>query len=99
MDEGSEILKQIQRTLDEIKSILVITKQSELEQIKTRLLHKDSMKERIYNHCDGSNTTKTIAVAVAKDEGYVRANLSVLRREGLVRTVDRDGNQVHEQVF
>jgi len=99
MSNDDKILQKIQQTLGEIKAILVLANQDKLEEAKKLLLPEGSMKEKIYELCDGSNTTKTIAQAIERDEAYVRANLSVLRREGLVRTVEKDGNQVHEQLF
>jgi DNA-binding transcriptional ArsR family regulator len=97
--EDGKALQRIERALADIRAILVLTNHDTLEKIKKELLPQGSVKERIYELCDGSNTTKMIAQELGKDEAYVRANLSVLRREGLVRTVEKDRNQVHEQVF
>lgn len=94
-----QVLQRIERAVTDIRAILVLTNHDTLEKIKRRLLPPGSVKEKIYDLCDGSNTTKMIASTVGKDEGYVRANLSVLRREGLIRSVEKDGNQVHEQLF
>jgi Mn-dependent DtxR family transcriptional regulator len=44
-------------------------------------------------------TTSDIAQALKKDTNYVNSYLSILRREGLIRTVEKEGKQVHEQVF
>jgi nucleoside-diphosphate-sugar epimerase len=101
MPEESEkdILNSMRRTLEDIKAILVLTNQNKLEEAKNQLLKEGSMKRQIYNICDGTKTTKDIATAIQKDIGYVNSYLSILRREGLIRTVEKEGKQVHEQIF
>jgi len=93
------LLRKIQRSLDEIKAILTLVNQEKLEQSKKLLLKEGSVKLQIYNLCDGTKTTKEIAETIQKDIGYVHSYLSILRREGLIRTVENDGNVVHEQIF
>jgi DNA-binding MarR family transcriptional regulator len=97
-DEGT-VLADIKQTVQDIRSILILTRKNELEKIKATLLPEGSIKARIYELCDSSNTTKMIAQTIGRDEAYVRANISVLRREGLVRSVDRNKDQFHEQIF
>ncbi len=92
-------LKEIHKTLVDVRAILILTNQDKLDETKRRLLPPGSMKAKIYDLCDGTKTTKAIADAIGKDEGYVRANLSTLRRDGLVRTAEKEGTQVHEQIF
>lgn len=94
-----DLLRNIQRSLDEIKAILTLVNQEKLEQTKKLLLKEGSVKLQIYNLCDGTKTTKEIAQALQKDLGYVHSYLSILRREGLIRTVEKQGKQVHEQIF
>lgn len=94
-----DLLRNIQRSLDEIKAILTLVNREKLEQTKKLLLKERSVKLQIYNLCDGAKTTKEIAEAIQKDLGYVHSYLSILRREGLIRTVEKEGKQVHEQVF
>lgn len=94
-----EILSEIRHTLEEIRSILFLVNQDALQRIKNDLLPKDSVKERIYMLCDGANTTKSIAQILGKDEPTIRATLSVLRRQGLISTSTRNGQQVHSQIF
>jgi len=94
-----DLLRNIQRSLDEIKAILTLVNQEKLEQTKNLLLKEGSVKLQIYNLCDGIKTTKDIAEAIQKDSDYVRSYLSILRREGLIRTVDKEGKQIHEQIF
>ena len=95
----NDLLRNIQRSLDEIKAILTLVNQEKLEQTKKLLLKEGSVKLHIYNLCDGAKTTKEIAEATSKDLGYVHSYLSILRREGLIRTIKKEGKQVHEQVF
>lgn len=89
----------MERTLEEIKAILVLVNQNKLVETKKRLLKAGSIKQQIYNMCDGTKTTKEIATAIQKDSGYVNSYLSILRREGLIRTVKKEGKLVHEQIF
>lgn len=94
-----QILGSIRRTLEEIKAILALTNQEKLEEVKKTLLKEGSIKRQIYDMCDGTRTTKDVAAAIQKDLGYVNSYISILRREGLIRTVEREGKQVHEQIF
>jgi len=94
-----EILYSMRRTIEEIKAILVLTNQEKLQEVKKNLLKEGSIKLQIYEMCDGTKTTKDIATAIQKDVGYVSSYLTILRREGLVRTAEREGKQIHEQIF
>lgn len=101
MPEESEkdILHEIRRTLEEIKAIRLLVNHDKLENAKKELLKEGSVKLQVYNLCDGTKTTADIANAIKKDTSYVHSYLSILRREGLIRTIKKDGKQVHEQVF
>jgi len=101
MPEESErqILDSMRRTLEEMKAILVLTNQEKLQEVKRSLLKEGSVKLQIYEMCDGTKTTRDIAAAIQKDLGYVNSYLTILRREGLVRTIEREGKQAHEQIF
>lgn len=94
-----EILDSMRRTLEEIKAILVLTNQEKLEETKKELLKEGSVKQQIYNLCDGTRTTKEIADAIKNESSYVSSYLTTLRREGFIRTVEKDGRQIHEQIF
>jgi hypothetical protein len=94
-----ELLTRIHKSLDEIKSVLVLTNQDKLTEIKKSMLKEGSVKIQVYNLCDGSKTTQDIAQAIQKSVEYTNSYLSILRREGFIRTVEKEGKQVHEQVF
>lgn len=94
-----EILDSMRQTLEEIKSIIVLINQEKLKQVKKSLLKEGSVKLQIYDLCDGIKTTKNIAAALQKNLNYINSYLSILRREGLIRTVEKEGKQVHEQIF
>ena len=96
---SEQYLRAIQSILEEIRSIFVLANQDKLEEIKKRLLPKNSVKEQIYNLCDGTKSTKDIAKVVQKDSAYIRSYLSRLRREGLIRTIERGGKTIHEQII
>lgn len=101
MPEMSEkdILLRMQKSLDEIKAILTIANQDKLNEIKKGLLKEGSVKMQVYNLCDGTKTTEEIAQALQKSNDYVNSYLSILRREGLIRSFEKGGKQVHEQIF
>ncbi len=94
-----ELLKEVLHSLEEIHSVLILANQEKLEKAKKRLLKEGSMKQRIYDLCDGTRTTKVIADAIRKDLGYVNSYLSILRREGLIRIIGKEGTVIHEQIF
>ena len=94
-----DILKDILSTLDEIRSVLILANKDGLKKGKEELLRKGSVKEKIYDLCDGTRTAPDIAKAIGKDNPYVQSYLSILRREGLIRSVERDGKLIHEQIF
>jgi DNA-binding transcriptional ArsR family regulator len=95
----NEVLKKILGMLTEIRSILALSNEDKLSQAKKRLLPENSVKLQVYNLCDGTKSTPDIAAATQKPEPNVRAVLSTLRNEGLIRSFERDGKQVHEQIF
>jgi len=49
----------------------------------------------IFKMCDYEHTTEDIRKAVNKSPKHVVKELSLLRSKGMIRTVDRDGQQVH----
>jgi len=101
MPEASDeaILLEIRDTLDEIKAILTIANQEKVEEAKKQLLKEGSVKRQVYDLCDGSRSTQDIANILGKELGYARAYLSVLRREGWIRSYEKDGKMFHEQRF
>lgn len=101
MSEKSEkeILDSIRRTLEEIKAVLILANQEKLSEAKKNLLKEGSVKLQVYDLCDGTKTTQEIAQGIQKSSDYVSSYISILRREGLVRTVEKDSRQIHEQVF
>lgn len=101
MREESEkdILQKIQKSIDEIKAILTIANQDKLKEIKKGLLKEGSVKVQVYNLCDGTKSTEEIAQVLQKSTDYVNSYLSILRREGFVRSFEKGGKQLHEQIF
>ena len=93
------LLRDIQKTLDEIKSLFILANRDKLEKEKKRLLPEGSIKEKICNLCDGTRTISDMAKEIGKDESYVRSYLSNLRIEGLIRSIEKDGKLVHEQII
>jgi hypothetical protein len=95
----SDKLEKIEATLDGIFSILLLLNKDKLDNVKKKLLKSGTVKETIYNMCDETKTTEEMAKVLGKDSPYVRSYLSILRREGLIRNVVRDGKQVYQQMF
>jgi len=98
-DSEKELLRRIQRTLEEIRAVLTLTNQDKLAEVKKSLLKEGSIKLQVYDLCDGTKTTQDLAQTLQKSTDYVNSYLSILRREGLIRTAEKDGKQVHEQIF
>lgn len=97
--DNAKLLKGIQASLDELKLIFILANRDKIDLMKKQLLPKDSVKEKIYNLCDGTKTTVNIAEAIGKEVSYVHSYLSILRRDALVRTVERQGKLIHEQII
>jgi len=98
-ESEKELLRKIQRSLEEIKAILTLTNQDKLAEVKKSLLKEGTVKLQVYSLCDGTRTTQDLAQALQKSTDYVNSYLSILRREGLIRTIEKDVKQVHEQIF
>ena len=98
-DDLEKVLKDMQSTLDEIKAILILTNQNKLEEAKKRLLPENSVKKKVYDLCDGTKTAIEIARAMNKEVNYIHAFLSILRRQGLIRSIEREGKVFYEQIF
>ena len=92
-------MEKIQSILEEIRSLIVLVNQDRLREVKEGLLKEGTIKERIYNMCDETKTVEEMAHVLGKDNSYVHSYLSILRREGLIRNVAKDGRQVYRQIF
>ena len=71
--------------------------QEKLNALRKELLKEGSVKLQIYELCDGTKNNRELASIIKKDEAYVRSYITILRREGLIRT-DQDTGR-HSQVF
>jgi len=98
-ESEKELLRKMQRTLEEIKAVLTLTNQDKLTEVKKSLLKEGSVKLQVYDLCDGTKTTQDLAQALQKSTDYINSYLSILRREGLIRTIEKEGRQIHEQIF
>ncbi len=92
-------LSNIQDLLEDIKVILLLTNKESVESAKSKLLQSGSIEEKVYQLCDGENTTQDIATKMGKDTGNIRKVLSKLRQKGLVKAVEIDDKKVHERRF
>lgn len=98
-DKVIKLLEENRAILEEIRAILTLSNHEKLEDMKKELLPKDSVKKKIYDLCDGTKTTTEMAQAIGKDNSYVNSYLSILRKEGSIKPVEKEGRQVHEQIF
>lgn len=96
---SEEKLNEIKTLLEDIKGIMFLTNQEEIQSAIRKLLKTGSVEETVYKLCDGENTTTDIMVSIQKDQKYTNAVLSNLRQKGLIRTVEKDSKKVHEQRF
>lgn len=95
----NELLLNMQKALDEIRSLFILANQEKLKEEKKDLLPENSIKRKIYNLCDGARDTSEIAKGIGKSTNYVNSYLSILRRDGLIRSIEKDGKLFHEQIF
>lgn len=91
-------LSNIQHLLEDIKAILLLSNNEKITQAKQQLLKDGSEQKKIYDLCDGK-TTKDIADEIKKSVEYVGSNISKLKRKGLITTIEKNGNKIHEQRF
>jgi hypothetical protein len=94
-----EAINKIQRDLEELKSLIIILNQNDLETKKNKLLPSGTIKKQIYDLCDGSKNISELARSIGKSNEYTGSYLSRLRREGLIRKIEKDGEIYHEQIF
>ncbi|QLH11261.1 hypothetical protein [Nitrosarchaeum sp. AC2] len=92
-------LANIQDLLEDIKGLLLLSNQDKIEEAKSKLLKPGSVEESVYKLCDGTNTTVDIMTSIQKDQKYTNTVLGILRHKGLIKTVEKNGNKVHEQRF
>lgn len=98
-ESEKELLKRILKLLEENRSLFVLANQEKLSEAKKVLLKEGTVKLQIYDLCDGTKSTHDITQAIKKSAEYVNSYISILRREGLIKTVEKDGKQIHEQIF
>ena len=96
---AEEKLDEIKSLLEDIKGIMLLTTQEEIESAKKKLLKPGSNEETVYKLCDGVNATADIATKLQKTNDYVHAVISTLRQKGLVKTNEKNGKKVYEQRF
>lgn len=95
---SEEKLSVIQDLLEDIRAMLLLSDNDKIQEAKKQLLKEGSEQKKIYDLCDGK-TTQEIAIALQKSIEYVGSNISILRRKGLVKTVERNGKKINEQRF
>ena len=93
------ILNEIKNLLEDIKGLLILTNQEQLEKRKRDLLGSGSIEEKVYNLCNSKNEIGDIAKKLGKTEKIVRARISDLRRKGLIKSLQQDEKYIHLQIF
>lgn len=95
---SEEKLSSIQDLLEDIRAMLILSNTEKIHEAKKQLLKEGSEQKKIYDLCEGK-TTQEIATTLQKSLEYVNSNLSLLRRKGLIKTVEKDGKKIQEQRF
>lgn len=85
--------------LEDIRGLLLLSNQDKIEEAKSKLLKPSSVEESVYKLCDGTNTNADITKSIQKDPKYTNTVLGRLRRKGLIKAIEKNGNKVHEQRF
>ncbi len=98
-ESDKQLLGEILRVLEDQKALFLLVNQEKISQVKQNLLKEGTVKTQIYDLSDGTKSTQEISDLIKKPPEFVRSNISRLRREGLIRTVEKEGKQVHEQIF
>ena len=98
-EKATDALKNMETTLKDIRALIALAFQDRLIEKKKELLKEGSVKKKVYELCDGTRTKDDLARTLKKSTDYVSSYLTILRREGLIHIVEKEGKQVYEQVF
>lgn len=98
-ESTKELLEKLQQTMEDIKAILLLANQDQLEAAKKNLLKSGSLEQQVYDLCDGENTNQTIANELNKPEKNIRAAISNLRQKGLIKNVEKNNQKFYEQIL
>lgn len=97
---SEKTLAEIKDILDDIRALLILTNETQINESKKKLLEKNSTEEKVYALCKKEITTKEISKSIQKTEPNIRGILSHIRSKGLIKTITRDdGTVVHCQRF
>ena len=91
-------MQNIVQSLEEIKAILKLVNHEKLDERRNALLKEGSMKKQVYDLCDGTRTIQDIASTLQKETNYIGSYLTILRREGLILTIEKEKRLVHSQL-
>ena len=94
-----EQLNEIQEQLDTIVNLLKIIYGNKLITLKKETLRAGSLDKQIYELCDGTNTTSTIAKKLQKNGNHISNTLTKLRKKGLIKSITKNKQKVHVQIF
>ena len=92
-------MESIKRLIEDIKGLYILANQDKLDEIKKKLLKPGSVESQVYELCDGINTVRDIVTKLQKSQENIGAVISSLRRKGLIRTFERNGVKISEQVY
>jgi len=59
-ESTDELLNDILKTLNELRSLFILANKGDLDTRKAELLPKESVKEQVYELCDGTRTASEI---------------------------------------
>ena len=95
---SDENLNEIKNLLEDIRAILMLSNNKLIQDAKQQLLKEGSEQKKIYDLCDGKSTQE-IATALQKTPNYVDSNISLLRKKGLIKTIEKNEKKIHEQRY
>ena len=92
-------IDEIQELLEIIINLLRVLNEPKLNQLKRERLQIGSLDERVYQLCNGINTTAIIAQETQKSSNHISNVLARLKTRGLIRMSVKNGKKIYRQVF
>ena len=91
-------LHRIEDRLQEIAEILKLGHKASIEAVRRQALAGSSVRQRVYELCDGAKSVSEIAEAVGRTIQQVSNNIAILQSAGLVREI-RKGKEKYYVKF
>lgn len=92
-----EALTDIESKLDDIITLMRLSKKSDINKLKDKLL-ASKVRKMVYNLCDSHSSVSEMAKKLNKPISNVSRALQELESEGLVKSRKSDKKTIYEQV-